>query len=97
MSCGPGVLDQVVHSVTVTCRANAIPDSIRIDVSALHLGDAVHVRELVLPEGVTLSADPDLLILHVVTRAAEVEPEAAEGETSVQPVVIKPERKEKEE
>src|SRR5918997_5995639 len=68
-----GVLDQVVHSVAVTCRANAIPDSIRIDVSGLHLGDAIHVRELVVPEGVTLSADTDQLIVHVVSRAAEAE------------------------
>jgi large subunit ribosomal protein L25 len=66
-------------------------------VSTLHLGDAVHVRELVLPEGVTLAADPDLLLVHVTSRAAAAEPEAGEGETSVQPVVIKPERKEKEE
>jgi large subunit ribosomal protein L25 len=92
-----GVLDQVVHSVAVTCRANAIPDSIRIDVSTLHLGGAVHVRELVLPEGVTVTDDPDLLLVHVTTRAAEAGPEAGEGETSVQPEVIKPERKEKEE
>src|SRR5918995_1039206 len=64
-------------------------DSIRIDVSTLHLGGAVHVRELVLPEGVTLTADPDLLLVHVTSRAAEAGPEAGEGETSVQPVVIK--------
>ena len=92
-----GVLDQVVHAVEVTCRANAIPDSIRIDVSTLHLGGAVHVRDLVLPEGVTVAADPDLLLVHITTRAAEAAPEGTEGETSVQPEVIKPERREKEE
>src|SRR5919112_1270193 len=57
-----GVVEQLVHSITVTCRASAIPDSIRIDASGLHLGAAVHVRDLVLPEGVSVAADPDLLL-----------------------------------
>jgi large subunit ribosomal protein L25 len=93
-----GVLEQPVHSVTVTCRANAIPDSIRIDVSGLHLGESIHVRELVLPEGVVVNDDAELLVVHVVARAAAAEPApAAEGETPTQPEVIKPERKEKEE
>jgi large subunit ribosomal protein L25 len=93
-----GVLEQPVHAVEVTCRANAIPDSIRIDVSQLHLNQAIHVRELVLPEGVTVNADADLVLVHVVSRAAPVEPTpGAEGETPAQPEVIKPERKEKEE
>lgn len=93
-----GVLEQPIHSVSVTCRANAIPDSIRIEVGDLHLNQAIHVRELVLPEGVTVNADADLVLVHVVSRAAAVEAApAAEGESLTQPEVIKPERKEKEE
>jgi large subunit ribosomal protein L25 len=93
-----GVLEQPIHSVSVTCRANAIPDTIRIDVSNLRLNQAVHVRDLVVPEGVTVNADPDLVLVHVVTRAAAPEPvSAAEAEAVLQPEVIKPERKEKEE
>jgi large subunit ribosomal protein L25 len=92
-----GLLEQPIHSIEVTCRANAIPDSIRIDVTQLHLGQAIHVRELVLPEGVTANADADLVVVHVVQRAAAPEPAAGEGETPAQPEVIKPERKEKEE
>src|SRR5262249_7299068 len=49
-----GVLGQPVPSVSVTCRAGAIPDSIRVDVSGLHLGEAIHIRDLVLPEGVAV-------------------------------------------
>ncbi len=93
-----GVLEQPVHAVSVTCRAGAIPDSIRVDVGGLHLGEGIHVRELSLPEGVTVKADPDLLLVHVVARAAPAEPTPApEAEAAVQPEVIKPERKEKEE
>jgi len=93
-----GVLEQPVHSISVTCRANAIPDSIRIEVGNLHLNQGIHVRELVLPEGVTVNDDPEMLLVHVVSRAAQAEPAAGTGEeTSTQPEVIKPERKEKEE
>ncbi|WP_435018369.1 50S ribosomal protein L25 [Tundrisphaera sp. TA3] len=89
-----GVLEQLAHALEVHCRATAIPESIRVDVSSLHMGEAIHVRDLKLPEGVTTSVDPELLLVHVVAPAAEPEPsEAAEG---TQPEVIKPERKEKE-
>jgi large subunit ribosomal protein L25 len=90
-----GVLEQLIHSIEVTCRADAIPDNIRVDISDLHLNKAIHVKELKLPEGVTVKADPETLVVHVTTKVAEAAPtaEAAEG---TQPEVIKPERKEKE-
>jgi large subunit ribosomal protein L25 len=94
-----GVLEHLIHSIHVACRAIAIPDAIKVDVSELHLGKGIHVRELALPEGVVAKGDPDALIVHVATRAAEAEPaaaEGAEGASTTQPEVIKPERKEKE-
>jgi large subunit ribosomal protein L25 len=94
-----GVLEQLVHSVTVTCLATAIPDSIRVDVSGLELGHAIHVKELVLPPGVEVNADPDLLLVHCVApRAAEPEPTEAAAATATEPELIgrKPEDKEKE-
>jgi large subunit ribosomal protein L25 len=92
-----GVLEQLVHTLRVSCRANAIPDAIRVDVSGLHVDQSIHVRDLALPEGVTVLADPELLLVHIVTRAAPAEPAPAEEPAAVQPEVIKPERKEKEE
>jgi large subunit ribosomal protein L25 len=96
-----GILEQLVHTVSVTCRASAIPEAIRVDLSNLHLNQAVHVRDLTgLPEGVTINADPEQLLVHVTTRAAAPEPVAPEAEAeaaAAQPEVIKPERKEKEE
>ena len=92
-----GVLEQLVHTLRVTCRAIAIPEAIRIDVSDLHLNQEVHVSDLTgLPEGVTIDADGDLLLVHVTTQAPEEEPAPAVGDVT-QPEVIKPERKEKEE
>jgi len=93
-----GVLEVLVHSLRVTCRANAIPDTIRVDVSNLHLDQALHVRDLTgLPEGVTIDADPEQLLVHVTSRAATPEPAESEAEGTTQPEVIRPERKEKDE
>jgi len=87
-----GSLEVVVHELSVTCRANAIPDSIKVDVSDLHMNQAVHLKDLTLPEGVTASGDPDTVLVHVVSRAIEAEPAPAEGADTTQPEVIKPER-----
>lgn len=86
-----GALDQPVHTLTVSCRATAIPESIRVDLSDLHMNKAIHVRELTLPEGVTTAMDPDAVVVHVINRYAEAEPVAADV---VQPELIrKPEAK----
>ncbi len=91
-----GLLEILVHELQVTCRANAIPEAIRVDVSHLALNQAIHVKDLTLPEGVTVDNDPELLLMHVVTRAPEAT-DATTAEGTTQPEVIKPERKEKEE
>lgn len=89
-----GVLEALIRHLTVKCPAGSIPDSIKIDISGLGLGQAIHVKELSVPQGVVVEADPDQLLVHVVSPTQEVETEAgAAGE--VQPVVIKPERKDK--
>jgi hypothetical protein len=63
----------------------------------LNIDEGIHVRDLSLPEGLTVDTDGDTLIVHVVVRGAAAEPtEAAAAEAAAQPEVIKPERKEKE-
>jgi large subunit ribosomal protein L25 len=92
-----GTLEVLVHELKVKCRANAIPDSIRVEVGHLKLDEAIHAKDIAVPEGVTIDGDPEMLVMHVVSRAPTVETApGAEGETQSQPEVIKPERKEKE-
>jgi len=89
-----GVLETTVHTVHVVCRADAIPDSFKVDISDLQIGGAIHLRDLKIPEGVTVKGDPEMLLVHVTTKVVEAPTtEAAEG---TQPEVIKPERKDKE-
>jgi large subunit ribosomal protein L25 len=90
-----GILEHLVHSLSINCRAGAIPDSIKIDVSNLQIDEGIYVRDLTLPPDVTVNAEPDVLLVHVVVRGTQEEAVAAETESVTQPEVIKPERKEK--
>jgi len=71
-----GILDHALRELQVECLPRAIPDQILVDVSQLEIGMSLHVRDLLLPEGVKLMSDPDLSVVSVVTPAA-LEEEAA--------------------
>jgi large subunit ribosomal protein L25 len=58
-----------------------LPDRITVDVTELNIGDAIHVRDIPLPEGVVAKAQPELTAFSVVAPAVEEAPvaEVAEG------------------
>jgi large subunit ribosomal protein L25 len=68
-----GILDHPMRELEVECLPRAIPDSIEVDVSALDVGDSIHVRDLSLPEGAKVISDPDLAVASVVLPKAEEE------------------------
>ncbi len=78
-----GVLEPLMREVEVSCLPLAIPDAIQLDVSSLEIGDALHVRDLTVPEGVELLADESVNVVHVIAPKIEEEPteeaEALEG------------------
>jgi large subunit ribosomal protein L25 len=47
-----GVLNIVRHQVEFHCPANAIPDSITVDLDGTDIGDSIHISAVKLPEGV---------------------------------------------
>jgi large subunit ribosomal protein L25 len=77
-----GILEHTLREVRLECLPRAIPESIDVDVSELDIGDVVHVRDLALPQGVTLVSDPDLGVAHVALPAAEPAPEEAAAAVS---------------
>jgi len=80
-----GILDHSLREVTIECLPRAIPDVIEVDVTELEIGDVLHVRDLPVPEGVTLLSDPDLGVAHVALPAAEAEAPAAEEAVAAVP------------
>ena len=83
-----GVLDHMLREITLSCLPRRIPDSIEADVSALEVGDVLHVRDLALPADVELITDGELAVAHVVTpTVAEDETPADEAVSAEVPVV----------
>jgi len=67
-----GVLVQPIHNLTVECRLTSIPESIRVPIGELQLNQAIHVRDLALPEGVVVKKDKDAIIVQVSPKVEEV-------------------------
>jgi large subunit ribosomal protein L25 len=90
---GGGVLDQPLHALHIECSPIQIPDAIRIDITNLTLGAPIHVRELSLPEGVTVLEAPEAVVVQLKLPGAEPEPVVAIAEPGTGPEVIKKEKK----
>lgn len=79
-----GVLQHVKRDLEVTCLPADMVESIHVDVSALDIGDAVHVKNIVFPKGITSLEDEDETVAvvaapHVVAEKVEAEGEEAEA------------------
>jgi len=73
-----GNLHQSVHSIPIAAKPAAIPVKIELDVSGLNIGQALHVSDLQLSEGVRALLDPkDGLASVVAPRAEKAEAETA--------------------
>jgi len=77
-----GVLNIVRHELELVCPSDAIPDEILIDVIGRDVGDAIHISDVTLPQGVTSAiTDRDFTIATLVApsglKSSEAEAEAA--------------------
>ena len=75
-----GILRMLLHELEIECLPADIPEEIPVDVSGLGLGDSLTVRDLKVPPGVTVRADPSLVVVTVLEPQKEdderSEPEA---------------------
>ncbi len=85
-----GSLEHILWEVEVECLPTDIPKNIEVDVSALKMGEAIHIKDIVFPTGVKPLHDPAAIVLHVAAPMKEEAPvEAVEGEEKQEPEVIK--------
>ncbi|RJP25945.1 MAG: 50S ribosomal protein L25 [Candidatus Abyssobacteria bacterium SURF_5] len=79
-----GILERTLWELEIESLPLNIPDSIKIDVSSLDLGDALMVSDLSIPEGITVLTDSDIAVVSIVAPrgepAAEVAAAPAEAE-----------------
>jgi large subunit ribosomal protein L25 len=60
-----GILDQVMHQLTIRVDPANIPNHIDVDVNALTIGHSIHVSDLTVPEGVEVQDDEDATVATV--------------------------------
>jgi large subunit ribosomal protein L25 len=78
-----GVLEQLVHSVSVEAMPGNIPNQLEIDITELEIGESVHIGRLEIPADVTLLNEPDEMVAQIsAPRVAEEG--AAEGAEGVE-------------
>lgn len=90
-----GILTQSVTQIDVACLASDLPEFLEANVAELGMGDAIHLSDLVLPEGVELAhpvtkgEDDDHTVASVLapkkpTVEVEEEAEGEEGEAAAE-------------
>lgn len=68
-----GLVDPTVDRIEVRAAANNIPNEILIDISHMGMDDVIRLSDITLPKGVVALADPELVIVTVLTTKAEAE------------------------
>ena len=66
-----GVLQMVVRDIPVVCMPSDIPKLIKVDSSMLEIGDSYRIKDIKLPEKVTLGTQENYAVISVVGRAKE--------------------------
>ena len=79
-----------LNEIRVSCLPKDLPEFIEVDLSALTLGDIIHISELSLPEGVSipelkLGKEHDVAVVIARHARVEVEEEAPEADVAEVP------------
>nr|NIW80041.1 50S ribosomal protein L25/general stress protein Ctc [Calditrichia bacterium]NIW95068.1 50S ribosomal protein L25/general stress protein Ctc [Phycisphaerae bacterium] len=98
-----GILSQTIRELEIECMPQYIPESLEVDVSALDIGDAIHVSDLQY-DNITILNEPEEMVVQIVVpkmyeELLEAEAAAAEAEEEEmeEPEVIGEEKPEAEE
>lgn len=75
-----GHLDFVTRTLTVTCRPHDIPEHLTVDIGPLNYADSVRASAVSLPDRLTLTTDPEVVVVHVSPPKGSTDEDAAEAE-----------------
>lgn len=95
-----GILQPIVREIEVECLPINIPEYLNVEVASLDIGHSLHIKDLVMPEGVMAIHETNLTLVTVVPPTVEeaptVEAPAAVVE-GAEAAAAAPEEKKKEE
>ena len=85
----PGsVLNFHLHELEIECSVINIPEAVVVNIADLKLGQAIHVRDLQLPEGVKALTDADETVVAIVVHVEKAEPTALDVTAVAEPEVL---------
>lgn len=82
-----GVLMHSLRELKVEANPKDLPEHIELDVSALDVGDALTVADIVAPKGVTLLDEPEAVLVSVMAPMGEEEAEPTAEVTAEVPEI----------
>lgn len=72
-----GIVSHIFNEIDITCLPKDLPEFLTVDLSALNIGDSVHLSNIQLPEGVAITSlthgGSDLAVAAVIAIKEEVE------------------------
>ena len=74
-----GFLDQMLHSLEISCSPKDLPESISASVETLDVGDVLHIGDMTFPEGVTPVLNADVVVALVVKARTAMSEDAEDG------------------
>lgn len=77
-----GLLEQFLRELSVECLPTDIPPHLDVEISALKIGDALHVSDVAAPPQVKVLTDAATVVLSVLPPHVEKAPEAAAAEVA---------------
>lgn len=75
-----GLLEQLLHTIEISCLPKDLPESIQADVTALAVGDSLQIGAITFPEGVTPIPNSDVVVAIVAKTRLAKSDEAEDGE-----------------
>ena len=87
-----GIQQQAMREIKVRCLPSEIPEFLEVDVSALQIGDSIHVRDLAAPEKFEIVTDKNITLASVVPPISEAKYEELVATPEAEKEIAQPER-----
>ena len=72
-----GLIEQYVHAIEITCLPDDLPETLEVDISALQVGDSLHIGDITYPSGVKPTHAADVVVAHIGKPSSAISEDAA--------------------
>lgn len=84
---GGGILEMITRTLEIRCLPTAIPAAIDVDVTALAVGQSLHVSDVKV-EGIEIVSDADTTLIHIASPTVEADAPAEGAAGAAEPEVV---------